>query len=312
MKNYIQKLNLYHSLFFFLIANVISLIIDQNKNIIISPTICLLLILTIGISHGSLDHIKGKKLLNILKINNIYLFYALYVFIGLLVIALWLMLPLTTLILFLLVASYNFGKEDTDFLVNNNLRLNQLFFFLKGLLIVIAPLNFHFEETINIFKILFVDSEKFYIFLGYVESLKIVPMIFILSLFSSIYLFIKNFRFINFSIFLDFFSILILNYYLSPLLAFTLYFCFLHSIRHSFSLISELDHHNFKNGFLMFLKKALPLTILTILLYLITLFYLSNSYELDDAILKVIFIGLASLTFPHILLEYLVEKNERK
>ena len=97
MKNYIQKLNLYHSLFFFLIANVISLIIDQNKNIIISPTICLLLILTIGISHGSLDHIKGKKLLNILKINNIYFFYALYVVIGLLVIALWLMLPLTTL-----------------------------------------------------------------------------------------------------------------------------------------------------------------------------------------------------------------------
>ena len=62
----------------------------------------------------------------------------------------------------------------------------------------------------------------------------------------------------------------------------------------------------------MFLKKALPLTILTILLYLITLFYLSNSYELDDAILKVIFIGLASLTFPHILLEYLVEKNGKK
>ena len=311
MKNYIQKLNLYHSLIFFLIANGFSLIIDQNKNIIISPAICLLLILTIGISHGSLDHIKGKKLLNILKVNNVYFFYVLYVAIGLLVIGFWLMLPLATLILFLLVASYHFGKEDTDFLVNNNLRLNQLFYFLKGLLIIIAPLNFHFEETINIFKILFVDSEKFYIFLGYVENFKIVQIIFILSLFSSFYLFIKNFRFINFSIFLDFFSILILNYYLSPLLAFTFYFCFLHSIRHSFSLIFELDHHNFKNGFLKFLKKALPLTILTIVLYLITLFYLSNSYELDDAILKVIFIGLASLTFPHILLEYFLEKNEK-
>ena len=311
MKNYIQKLNLYHSLIFFLIANCFSLIIDQNKNIIISPAICLLLILTIGISHGSLDYIKGKKLLNILKVNNVYFFYVLYVAIGLLVIGFWIMLPLATLILFLLVASYHFGKEDTDFLVNNNLRLNQLFYFLKGLLIIIAPLNFHFEETINIFKILFVDSEKFYIFLGYVENFKIVQIIFILSLFSSFYLFIKNFRFINFSIFLDFFSILILNYYLSPLLAFTFYFCFLHSIRHSFSLIFELDHHNFKNGFLKFLKKALPLTILTIVLYLITLFYLSNSYELDDAILKVIFIGLASLTFPHILLEYFLEKNEK-
>ena len=311
MKNYIQKLNLYHSLIFFLIVNAFSLIIDQNSNLIISPLICLLLILTIGISHGSLDHIKGKKLLNILNINNIYFFYVLYVFIGLLVIALWLMWPPAILILFLLVASYHFGKEDTDFLIDNNLALNQLFYFLKGLLIVIAPLNFHFEETINIFKLLFIDSEKFYIFLGYLESFKIIPIIFILSIFSSIYLFSKNFRFINFSIFLDFFSILILNYYLSPLLAFTFYFCFLHSIRHSFSLIFELDRNSFKNGFLIFFKKALPLTLITAILFLISLFILKDHYVLDGAILKIIFIGLASLTFPHILLEYFLEINEK-
>ena len=114
------------------------------------------------------------------------------------------MFPSATLILFLLVASYHFGKEDTDFLVNNNLRLNQLFYFLKGLLIIIAPLNFHFDETINIFKILFVESEKFYIFLGLVENFKIIPIIFLLSIFSSIYLFIKNFKFIKFSIFFRF------------------------------------------------------------------------------------------------------------
>ena len=60
------------------------------------------------------------------------------------------------------------------------------------------------------------------------------------------------------------------------------------------------------------LKKALPLTILyNNNLFNSTLFYLSNSFEFNDAILKVIFIGLASLTFPHILLEYLLEKNEK-
>ena len=310
MKNYIQKLNLYHSLIFFLIANAFSLIIDQNRNLIISPLICLLLILTIGISHGSLDHDKGRKLLDILKISNMYFFYLLYILIGLLVIILWLMLPSITLILFLIIASYHFGKEDTDFLTDNNLSLNQLFYFLKGLLIVIAPLNFHFEETINIFKLLFVSSEKFYIFLGYIESFKIIPIIFIFSVFSSICLFIKNFRFINFSIFLDFFSILILNYYLSPLLAFTFYFCFLHSIRHSISLIFELDQNNLKNGFLIFMKKALPLTLITAIMFLVSLLILKNYYVLDNAILKVIFIGLASLTFPHILLEYLIEKYE--
>jgi len=62
----------------------------------------------------------------------------------------------------------------------------------------------------------------------------------------------------------------------------------------------------------MFIKKALPLTILTALLYLLSVVYLSNSYGLNDVIIQVIFIGLASLTFPHILLEYLIEKNEKR
>jgi len=94
-------------------------------------------------------------------------------------------------------------------------------------------------------------------------------------------------------------------------LAFTFYFCFLHSIRHSVSLIIELDQSSFKNGFLLFFKKALPLTLTTAILFLVCLFILKNYYVLDSAILKIIFIGLASLTFPHILLEYLVEKNEK-
>ena len=311
MKNYIKKINLYHSLVFFLLANIFALIIDQKKDLEISPIICFLLIVTIGVSHGSLDHIKGRKLLNILKIDNIYFFYSSYIFFGLTIIILWLLFPATTLIFFLIVASYHFGKEDTNFLINNYLPYSLIFYFFKGLLIIIAPLNFHFEETLQIFKILFVQSEKFYIYLGLIENLNIIPIIFLLSVFSSFYLFIKNFKFINFSIFLDFFSILILNYYLPPLLAFTFYFCFLHSIRHSFSLIHEIDNKNFKNGLILFLKKALPLTILTIIIYIAALFYINDYFEFDEAILKIIFIGLASLTFPHILLEYLLEKNEK-
>ncbi len=311
MKNHMQKLNLNHSLIFFITANIFSLIVDQNKNLIISPIICLILILTIGISHGALDNIKGKKLINLLKINNIFLFYFSYIFIGFSIIIIWLIFPTTILIFFLLVASYHFGKEDTNFLFSNNSLLNQILYFFKGSLIIIAPLNFHFEETIEIFKLLLIENERFYIYLGLVENFKIIQIFFLISIFSSFYLFAKNFRFINFSLFLDFFSILILNYYLSPLLAFTFYFCFLHSIRHSFSLIFEIDNNNFKNGLFLFLKKVLPLTILTILIFLVALFYLNNSFELNDAILKVIFIGLASLTFPHILLEYLLENNEK-
>jgi len=61
----------------------------------------------------------------------------------------------------------------------------------------------------------------------------------------------------------------------------------------------------------IFIMKALPLTVVTAILYLIAAFFLSKYYGLNDVIIKVIFIGLASLTFPHILLEYLLEINEK-
>ena len=109
---------------------------------------------------------------------------------------------------------------------------------------------------------------------------------------------------------MDFLSVILINYFLNPILAFTIYFCLLHSIRHSLSLIFELDV-NFDVGLIKFIKKALPLTLITAIVYLISIYSLNNFFELNNAIYKVIFIGLASLTFPHILLEYLIEKNEK-
>jgi len=75
--------------------------------------------------------------------------------------------------------------------------------------------------------------------------------------------------------------------------------------------MNMLHNKNLKIGFKKFVNKALPLTVITALLFVIGVFLLTNYYALNDAILKVIFIGLASLTFPHILLEYLLEQNEK-
>jgi len=63
--------------------------------------------------------------------------------------------------------------------------------------------------------------------------------------------------------------------------------------------------------FSLFIKKTLPLTVITVLVYLFSIDSLNNYYELNETIFKVIFIALLSLTFPHILLEYLVDKNEK-
>ena len=312
MSNKIKKINLSHSFIFFLFANIFSLIIFRLNNYIIPPLICLIMILIIGVSHGSHDHIKGKRLFKILNIKQFSFFYLAYILIVISVIILWVLAPSISLLSFLIIASYHFGKEDTQFLINKNSMLNLYLYLFKGFLIILAPLFFHFNETVNIFKFLLVDDETFYSTLEFIETNKILTIGIILSSLSSMILFVKEFEFKKFVIFFDYFSILILNYYLSPLIAFTVYFCFLHSIRHSISLIYEIDNLNLYNGLMIFIKRALPLTFLTAIFCFMAIFFLNNSFTLNSSILKVIFIGLASLTFPHILLEYLLEKNEKQ
>ena len=311
INNQIKKINFFHSIIFLFFSTSLALIFDQFKSLSISPIICLLLILSIGISHGALDNQKGKRLIKLYNINNIYYFYLIYLIIAATIITIWLLAPTLSLIIFLIVAAYHFGKEDTEFLITKKSNINIILYFLKGILIIIAPLMFHFVETINIFKLLLIQNESFYLFLNFIENNYIISFIFLISLLTNIYFFLKGFKLVNLLIFFDFTSILILNYFFAPLVAFTLYFCFLHSFRHSLSLIAELDKYNFKNGLLIFIKKAAPLTILTAIFYLLSLYYLSNHYLVNEAIYKVIFIGLASLTFPHILLEYFLEKNEK-
>ena len=311
MNNKIKKINLNHSFIFFFVVNIFCILLFKFSNLNISSILCLLLILIIGVSHGSLDHIKGKKLLKLFNIKSTYIFYITYILISAVVVVTWILLPSITLIIFLIIASYHFGKEDTHFLINNRSYFTQLLYFFKGFLIILAPLTFHFQETIAIFKLLLIDNEVFYSSLDFIEKNNIIQKGIVFSFLSSVILLLKNFEKKKFLIFFDYFSILTLNLYLTPLIAFTIYFCFLHSIRHSISLAVELDPDSVVNGFRLFVKKAIPLTILIGVFSFVALYLLSYSYNLDSSISKIIFIGLASLTFPHILLEYFLEKNEK-
>ena len=299
----IKKIDFVHSLIFFNLCIVLSAInFIQNRNFLL---VCLFLIMSIGISHGSLDNLKGKKLLKIFKIKKIEKFYFTYICVSIFIILLWILLSEFLLAIFLLVASYHFGKEDTVFKSEILGYKKDLLFLLKGSVIITAPLLFNYDKTNEIFLIL-----NFNLFSEFLIYKEILLVLIFLSLFSGLIL--SKFKNIDDSALsiMDFLSILILNYFLNPILAFTIYFCFLHSVRHSLVLIFELDK-NFGVGLFKFLKKALPLTLTTAILYLVSIYSLNNFFELNNAIYKVIFIGLASLTFPHILLEYLIEKNEK-
>ena len=82
------------------------------------------------------------------------------------VIFVWRFLPSFTLFVFLCLAAYHFGKEDTQLFLWTNYAKQSVtlygkytksyyfFIFFKGFLVITAPLYFHYDKTINIFNIL--------------------------------------------------------------------------------------------------------------------------------------------------------------
>ena len=299
-----ENINFKHSLIFFNFCILISPLYFLIK---FEPIIfCLILILFLGVSHGALDNLKGKKLLYLFGYRSIFSFYLVYILISLLIVFFWFLFPNTVLLLFLIIAAYHFGKEDTVFSFKEKFFIAEFLYFLKGSAVILLPLLFQREKTNEIFQIL-----NFNVFESQLFNNQFLITFLCLSFLSSLIISNKKNADLKALMIMDFFSLIILNLFLTPVLAFTLYFCFLHSIRHSITLIFELDK-SFKSGLKKFINKAIPLTFVTGVLFLIAVYFLNNYYKLDEAIYKVIFIGLASLTFPHILLEYLLEKNEKR
>ena len=68
MTNY-NRINKNHTIFLFLLS-LFFLVLSINIQVSSLTIICFFLIATVGVSHGSLDHIKGRRLLKILKIKS--------------------------------------------------------------------------------------------------------------------------------------------------------------------------------------------------------------------------------------------------
>ena len=296
----IDKINFRHSIFF-LILSVFITSFDYFRN---SPFlfVCLVLVASIGISHGALDNMRGAQLLLIFDMKSMLTFYAGYSAISVLVICVWLLSSTFLLFLFLLVASYHFGKEDSEFLFQSKKFYLDILFFLKGLVIILAPLLFHYTDTINIFNTIGMNTDLF-IFRDY----SFIILCFFISIISSIAIVLIARNLYASILIIDLFAIVILNYFLHPLFAFTLYFCFLHSVRHSITLMQDLDK-DLSKSIKIFIRKSLPLTIVTASIFVVAFVFLMSEYDINSSINKVIFVGLAALTFPHINQENLLEK----
>ena len=296
----LTRLNFTHSLCFLLLALGATQLGAFSQEAL--PVLCIFLVMSIGTSHGALDHLKGRKVSDALHVESIVPFYVLYIALAVMTFCVWLISPAFLWASFLAVAAYHFGKEDAEFAVTERSPLHEALFLFKGCAVIAGPLLLSRTETLEIFLALNLDLSS---------SPLIRPEFLVgvlgLSLGSSLLLGRGQPRQVQALLVSDLLAVILLNVALHPLLAFTLYFCLLHSVRHSLSLMLELGP-NLKAGFGVFVRKALPLTLVVAVVFLSSFQYIRAEYALSDAVSKVVFVGLAALTFPHILLEYLFER----
>ena len=287
-------------IFYFLLKN--NIIVD-NLNLLF---FCFFMILILGVSHGALDHLRGEKLFQpILSKKWFVVFYPGYILLSLIVIFSWILFPVIALLLFLLVASYHFGEEDLRFFIKGKGYLFNLVCFFKGLLIITLSFHYNQETTAVFFEYLMVPP------IHYEELTELKSLLFsinlILVMIGLVFLLRKQIDKLVL-ILLEIIFILLSFIYLPLILAFSMYFCFLHSSKHIIGLAEELDSKNIMKGLKLFVIKATPLTLLTAIFAFLSLYLLNEN--INQNIVQVIFIGLASLTLPHILLEVLDRNNE--
>ena len=249
----------------------------------------LFLILFVGIPHGALDGAISITLGYSKKISLQIRFLISYLLFCTMILIFWYYFPVITLFMFILISIFHFGCGDLKWNENN-------FYFIRGYihgsLVVLGIIFSNQNEVDQFFQIL--SGDKLSLLW---TSLKGLMFFWVLS----IIVLLINYKKIRFSY--DYFKLVVLIIliitFFPPLLAFALYFCFIHSFYHFKRIIPTLI--NFMNkGKAIWLMAIFSIASWSGSAF--ALYYLSYSYTLTEALIKVIFIGLAALTFPHMVL----------
>ena len=266
----------------------------QNEKILF-----IFLILLIGYPHGSFDYNLGKIILSKLYYGYWFIIFLMgYLSITILFIILWFYNPGFLIIFFLAISIYHFGTED--YLTLNEKKNKFINIIFRGSIPIVTPYLFYFDSVNNYFKILsnnnnYLNNQTLFFLIKI--FLIIIIVFYILKLIISMF---KNIKYLIENI--EPLIIILLFANLSPLIAFTFYFCFLHSIRHVIDSLAEKENKIYE------ISKILLISMIVVIPISIILMNYSYNLKLDGLTLKIIFIGLFSLTIPHLILNIYYNK----
>lgn len=237
------------------------------------------LILVLGVPHGALDTVFAQNIYHVRSAKSWILFAAAYLTPAVLVIALWQVSPILFVVSFLIISVVHFSGDPSQ-------GTPAVTRFLYGGAVAILPIFFHRVELGELFALL-VGSDAANLLLSWIEFLR-WPWLIGLGL-MALHRITRDWL-----SGCEIAAVAILATLAPPLVAFTIFFCFMHSARHILRTIAAFK----KRGPSRILSAALA-PMLIILAFAAVVWSTLDSLPVDARIIQIVFVGLAALTIPH-------------
>ncbi len=239
------------------------------------------LIVLLGVPHGALDPLFAKKLLQLSSWTAWVGFVALYLLLAALVVVVWWYLPLFFLIAFLAVSILHFSGD----LVAGATFSERLVY---GGAVIILPALLHSTELTRLFSQLVGANAAMQV----VAALQLIAWPWLLALLLLVVLSVRRDGLHA----LEIISVGLLTWISTPLLGFAIYFCAMHGPRH----ILRTRQYAGVAPRRMALVALLPL--LAVFGFSALIWYFLPPSSTGERTLQLLFVTLAALTLPHMVL----------
>ena len=264
------------------------LCIDREVPMDLSLILASCFISLVGLPHGALDPVVAYRNGLINDWRSIIQFLVLYTGIVAAVVGLWILAPVISLIVFLLISSLHFGRDWRTKI--------SLGGFGYGAFILGLPAWTHAQQVSEIFGFLVFGASSAFplIVLQAVGALGLLLLAFDLRRLS----WIRK---------LELILLASIAWTLEPLWYFVVYFCAFHSPRHLIAEFRQMRPETRLTAYIV----VLTITIATLAIAAVSGSHIERYADrVDIVIYQVLFIGLAALTVPHMcLLEWVGRKH---
>lgn len=240
-----------------------------------------ILVLVFGVPHGALDPIFARRLYGIQSLPGWIAFTVIYATLGAMAVGLWWLMPSAFLTLFLIASAVHFSGD----LVPDTPRVARIFY---GGAFIFFPVLLHAAEVSQLFGFLTGASAADTLVAG--MRWLAWPWLTATAL-VLVFMWRRNWL-----TFLEIASVSLLAIAASPLLAFALFFCVMHSARH----VLRTQRYAGLSALRLLLTSAAPMA--AVLVGSALALYFFQDLAFDMHIVRLVFIGLAALTVPHMLL----------